>query len=109
MSKLYIHSNRPAVTVYTALARASHHLLLFDKVWSSERLGRLAAPCASHVALQLREMLPGYHPLPRLPAQVRAQLAKQLGAAGRHAQPAHLPIVVIQGSVERGQVSEGKA
>tara|TARA_B100000780_G_C21038905_1_gene416778 strand:+ start:263 stop:454 length:192 start_codon:yes stop_codon:yes gene_type:complete len=53
----------------------------------------------------LHGTLPGYHPLPRLPAQVRAQLAKQLGAAGRHAQPAHLPIVVIQGgSEERGQV-----
>ena len=38
----------------------------------------------------LNGMLPGYHPLPRLPAQVRAQLAKQLGAASRHAQPARL-------------------
>ena len=64
----------------------------------------LAVSCASVLPAQRRAgvrttpmhgTLPGYHPLPRLPAQVRAQLAKQLGAASRHAQPARLPVVVI--------------
>ena len=33
--------------------------------------------------------------LPRLPAQVGAQLAEQLGAARGHAQPTHLPVVAL--------------